>query len=129
MRIVITRADGFIGKNLRFRLTELDHRDVVLVTETTSLSSLRDILKGVEFVFHLAGVNRPKDPTEYAAGNTGFTRTLCATLDAIGSRAPIVFTSSIQADLDNDYGLSKRAAEIVLQHYSSDTGVRLISFA
>lgn len=123
MRIVITGADGFIGKNLRFRLAESGHDDVACVTDTTPLESLHDVLASADFVFHLAGINRPREVAEFAIGNTGFTETLCATLKAAGSRAPIVFTSSTQAELDNPYGQSKLAAEAALRQYSADTGV------
>ncbi len=121
MRIVITGADGFIGKNLRFRLAELGHDDIACVTESTP-GSLCGILANANFVFHLAGINRPKETAEFATGNTGFTQTLCAELKAAGSHAPIVFTSSTQAELDNPYGQSKLAAEAALRQYSGDTG-------
>ena len=84
MRIVVTGADGFIGKNLRVRLRELGHTDVVSITSASSATELNVALAGADFVFHLAGVNRPKDPGEFATGNTGFTKTLCAALAESG---------------------------------------------
>ncbi len=128
MRIVITGADGFIGKNLRFRLAELGHGDVVSVTDATRPEALSDALASAGFVFHLAGINRPKDVAEFVSGNTGFTQTFCETLRAIGSRAPIAFTSSTQAELDNSYGQSKLAAEAALRQYSAYTGVPVFIF-
>lgn len=122
MRIVVTGADGFIGKNLRLRLRELGHDDVVGVTRGTSVAQLRAALVGAEFVFHLAGVNRPQDPAEFTTGNAGFTGTLCEALAAAGSRARVVFASSTQAALDNPYGRSKRTAEQTLLEHGAATG-------
>jgi UDP-2-acetamido-2,6-beta-L-arabino-hexul-4-ose reductase len=123
MRIVVTGADGFIGKNLCFRLTELGYTDVVGITDATPHQLLRNILAGADYLFHLAGINRPRDVSEFLAGNTGFSETLCNTLSAVSSNAPIVFTSSTQAVLDNAYGRSKLAAETILREYSAESGI------
>lgn len=73
--------------------------------DATLPEALSDALAGADFVFHLAGINRPKDAAEFITGaRRGFTQTLCGTLKAIGSRPPIAFTSSTQAELDNPYG-------------------------
>jgi UDP-2-acetamido-2,6-beta-L-arabino-hexul-4-ose reductase len=77
VRIVVTGADGFIGRNLRVRLREMGHEDVVSVTRATPAEQLDAALAGADFVFHLAGVNRPLDPAEFASGNADFTRRLC----------------------------------------------------
>ncbi|MBX3622304.1 MAG: capsular polysaccharide biosynthesis protein CapF [Rhizobacter sp.] len=122
MQIVLTGADGFIGRNLRVRLGELGHTNVSPVTSATTADQLEGLLSTADFVFHLAGVNRPKDPSEYMTGNTGFTRTLAAGLRATGRLIPIAFASSIQATQDNPYGASKLAAEDVLLEYGRDTG-------
>jgi len=123
MRIVITGADGFIGRNLRVRLRELGHADVHGVTRTTPAADLPGMLHGADFVFHLAGVNRPQNPAEFEAGNAGFTAALCAALVAAGCRAPLAFASSTQAGLDNPYGRSKRAAEEALLRHGRERGV------
>jgi UDP-2-acetamido-2,6-beta-L-arabino-hexul-4-ose reductase len=73
-------------------------------------------------VFHLAGVNRPKDPADFSVGNIGFTRTLCAALRLSGRNTPVAFASSTQAELDNAYGRSKKEAENVLLEYAATTG-------
>lgn len=122
MHIIITGADGFIGKNLHVRLRELGYAEVVSLVRGTSTEQLKDALAGADFVFHLAGVNRPKDPSEFATGNTGFTRELCEMLVAGGRRVPVAFTSSTQALLNNPYGRSKKAAEDALLDYARATG-------
>lgn len=128
MRIVVTGADGFIGKNLRVRLRELGHTDVVSITSAFSAADLQAALTGADFVYHLAGVNRPKDPAEFATGNAGFTQTLCDALMASGRRVPVAFTSSTQAALDNPYGRSKQDAEGALLEYARTIGAPLHLF-
>jgi UDP-2-acetamido-2,6-beta-L-arabino-hexul-4-ose reductase len=109
MKVLITGARGFVGKNLQLHLAERKNVEVVCFTR----------VEGVDFVFHLAGVNRPQDPQEFATGNAELTLSLCravsALAEAIGKKVPIVCTSSTQAALDNPYGHSKRAAEEALQ--------------
>jgi UDP-2-acetamido-2,6-beta-L-arabino-hexul-4-ose reductase len=122
MRIVITGADGFIGANLRVRLRELGKSDIVGITRNSRGEDLVAALAGADFVFHLAGVNRPKTEAEFASGNLGFTEQLCEALAASGRNIPVAFSSSIQATLENAYGRSKRAAEEALLRYSSQTG-------
>jgi UDP-2-acetamido-2,6-beta-L-arabino-hexul-4-ose reductase len=128
MRIVITGADGFIGRNLYVRLTELGFSDVGCITRSTSPSEAQVALAAADCVFHLAGVNRPQDPAEFATGNTDVTRTICDSLREAGRRATLVFTSSIQAVLDNPYGESKRAAENVVWAYGRATGAAVRVF-
>jgi UDP-2-acetamido-2,6-beta-L-arabino-hexul-4-ose reductase len=128
MRIVITGADGFIGRNLAVRLGELGYAPVIGITRQFSPESLRTALTGAGFVFHLAGVNRPIEPGEFLTGNAGFTADLCAALDAVACRAPVAFASSTQATLDNPYGLSKRAAEETLLAHGARHGVPVYLF-
>jgi UDP-2-acetamido-2,6-beta-L-arabino-hexul-4-ose reductase len=117
MHILITGADGFVGRNLRVHLGAGGRHDVTAITRQSPAGALDDAAEAADFVFHLAGVNRPTDPAEYETGNAGFTRDLCAALQAAGNAAPVAFTSSTQAALDNPYGRSKRRAEeILLQH-------------
>ncbi len=122
MRILITGADGFVGKNLRVKLAESGQHEVVCLSRRHSLDDLRAGVSGTDFVFHLAGVNRPKDPSEFTEGNRGFTETLCRVLRDSGRMIPVAVTSSTQAELENDYGRSKRQAEDALLEYGKSTG-------
>jgi UDP-2-acetamido-2,6-beta-L-arabino-hexul-4-ose reductase len=128
MAIVVTGADGFIARNLRVRLRELGHSDVRCVTRATPADELRAALAGADWVFHLAGVNRPKDESEFAQGNAEFTRALCRMLAAAPRPAKVVYASSTQAALDNPYGRSKRAAEDALLQYGKDSGAPVFLF-
>jgi UDP-2-acetamido-2,6-beta-L-arabino-hexul-4-ose reductase len=125
MRIAITGANGFIGRNLTLRLQELLRYTVLPITTETSDVDRRQALARADVVVHLAGINRPRNETEFAEGNTGYTQKLCAEL-IDGNRAlPVVFASSTQAVLDNPYGRSKLAAESALETYAQATGARV----
>lgn len=119
MKVLITGANGFIGRNLQLRLSERKDVQVVCFTREHGVRQLPELLQGVDFVFHLAGVNRPQDPGEFVVGNADLTRALCAAVanatHAGGRRIPILYTSSTQAALDNPYGRSKREAEAALR--------------
>lgn len=118
MKVLITGAQGFVAKNLRQHLSERRDVDVVCFDATDEVSRLVEKLEGVDFVFHLAGVNRPKDPGEFTTGNRDLTQVLCDTVrakaSATGKVIPVLLTSSIQAAKENDYGRSKKAAEDVV---------------
>ena len=127
MKVLITGADGFVGKNLQLHLAERKDVQVVCFTREHSVDELPDLLDGVDFVFHLAGINRPQDPAEFASGNTDLTVALCKAVaevaETTGRKVPVVFTSSAQAALDNLYGASKRAAEDALFDLQRQYGV------
>ena len=110
MEIVVTGAQGFLGKNLITVLREKEH-EVLEVHRGTPENVLADYLGRAEFVFHLAGVNRPKKPSEFFEGNVEFTKTVTNTLLSCDSRAPIVLSSSTQAEKNNDYGERKTPIE------------------
>jgi len=82
------------------------------------LNSLAEHLKDTDLIFHLAGVNRPENLEEFETGNVGITQTIFEILDGLGRNVPIVFSSSIQAALENPYGISKKKAEDILIEYS-----------
>jgi UDP-2-acetamido-2,6-beta-L-arabino-hexul-4-ose reductase len=121
MRILITGARGFIASNLRVRLGEAGFHDLVCITRDSSLSDLRAGLAGADFVFHLAGINRPKTEDEFTSGNRDFTQLVCKELAATGRRTPLLFASSIQAIQQNPYGQSKLAAESTILQYGQHT--------
>ncbi|NJK51644.1 MAG: capsular polysaccharide biosynthesis protein CapF [Leptolyngbyaceae cyanobacterium SU_3_3] len=121
MQVLVTGASGFVGRNLCLHLSELEHFTVIPITRQSSSKDLREALTRADFIVHLAGVNRPQDPAEFDNGNTGFTQQLCETLAQVGRSMPITYTSSTQAELDNPYGQSKRAAEDVLLAYQQQT--------
>lgn len=118
MKVLITGANGFVGRNLLLHLRERCDVQVVCYTREQHVTQLPEMLNGVDFVFHLAGVNRPQDPQEFSAGNTDLTRDLCLAVAGVarvtGRPIPILYTSSTQAAQDNAYGRSKREAEEVL---------------
>ncbi len=122
MKILVTGSNGFIGKNLRIFLAEQGFTDVTCFEQDHSYTDLVDMVAKTEFVFHLAGVNRPKDEIEFSQGNTDLTQRLVSLLSATGRNIPLVLTSSIQADRDNAYGKSKAAAEQVALDYMRQTG-------
>ena len=119
MKVLITGANGFVGKNLQLHLAERKDVQVVCFTRGDDVAQLPALLQGVDFVFHLAGVNRPQDPQKFVSGNVDLTQALCqavgAVADATGKPVPIIYTSSAQAWCDNPYGQSKRGAEEALQ--------------
>lgn len=122
MNIVVTGADGFIGKNLVIRLSELGYTNIAEVTRHTPEAAVDAALASAGFVFHLAGVNRPQDPKDFDIGNGGLTERICTALAAAGKKAGLVLSSSTQAALDNPYGQSKRAAEASARRYAAESG-------
>lgn len=132
MKVLITGAEGFLGKNLRQHLAERRDVEVVTFSRAHAVTDLPRLSEGVAFVFHLAGVNRPQDPQEFVTGNTNLTIDLLRVLeektDRQGQKVPVVYTSSIQAACDNPYGASKRAAEKALAEYSARSGASVHVF-
>jgi len=122
MRVLVTGANGFIGKNLQMHLRERGGVEIVPFTREHIETDLPDLLKGVDWVFHLAGINRPEDPSEFVTGNAGLTEALCEAVKKTGRKIPMMYTSSIQVEKDNDYGTSKLAAENALLELNQTTG-------
>ena len=139
MKILVTGAHGFVGKNLCATLQNIaagkDHThgidpDVVVYEYDigTDPALLEDYCRDCDFVFHLAGVNRPQDPAEFMQGNFGFTSVLLDTLRRHGNTCPVLLSSSVQAALDNPYGLSKKAGEDRLFAYGVETGAPVLVY-
>lgn len=125
MKVLITGANGFVAKNLITRLGELEDFEIVIFSRQNPESQLPELIANIDAVVHLAGVNRPPSPEEFAAGNAGFTQRLCEALLADGRQIPVIFTSSTQAAQDNSYGKSKLDAELFLRDYASQTGAQV----
>lgn len=119
MKVLITGANGFIAKNLIERLDREEDIEYYKYDKESSENMLEAYLKEVDFVFHLAGVNRPENPDEFYTGNTDLTKNILTILEKQDRTVPILFTSSTQAEYENDYGKSKRQAEELLVAYAS----------
>lgn len=119
MKILITGSDGFIAKNLIVELKNRGYNNLLLVNRETAEDTIQNYAAECNVLFHLAGVNRPEKEEEYLSGNVEFTEKLITYLKKNPKKVHIVFSSSIQADRENVYGVSKRKAEILLQNYVS----------
>ncbi|MBP3413383.1 MAG: capsular polysaccharide biosynthesis protein CapF [Oscillospiraceae bacterium] len=139
MKILVTGAKGFVGKNLTSTLYNIvagkdKSRDIAPDLEIfeydidTDPALLPRWCEECEFVFHLAGVNRPKEQKEFMEGNFGFTDTLLGCLRQARNTCPILISSSIQAALDNPYGKSKLAGEELLRKYGEETGAKVLIY-
>ncbi len=128
MKILVTGAKGFIGKNLIAELRNRNYTEIFEYDRDTDPSLLDEYCKEADFVFHLAGVNRPKEQSEFMEGNFGFTSDLLNTLKNNNNTCPVMISSSIQAELDNPYGESKKAGEELLFSYGEETGAKVLVY-
>ena len=144
MNILVTGAHGFVGKNLVAALRnirdgkdrthpELDIREIFEYDTDSSPEQLADYAKSADFVFHLAGVNRPKTAEEYLSGNTGSLEILLAALQNAGNRCPVMLASSAQASLvwryaGSEYGKAKLACEKRLRAYAAEAGAEALIY-
>lgn len=128
MKILVTGAKGFIGKNLAYALRNSGYDDILEFDVDTDGEKLGDYCANCDFVFHLAGINRPENNKEFKTGNVEFTQTLLDLLRANNNDCPIMYASSIQAIWDNDYGRSKKQAEDLILDYESNTGVHALIY-
>ena len=114
MRVVVTGAGGFIGKNLRVPLAQRRDLEVVPITRGCAEADLEQAIRTADVLIHLAGINRPKDPIEFTTGNIDLTRRVIDTLQQTDRKIPVAFASSVQTGRETPYGLTKRAAEEAL---------------
>ena len=121
VKILVTGAKGFVGRNLCLTLRQMPDIEV-LPYDLGDEAKLDSYIAACDFVMHLAGVNRPKDPAEFKTGNTVFTEDLLDRLSARENPPSVLLSSSIQAALENDYGRSKAAAEDAVRAYGEKTG-------
>lgn len=140
MKILVTGAKGFVGRNLVSQLYNIrdgkarnygiDSEDLAVYEYDidSDPADLEEYCKNADFVFNLAGVNRPKDNSEFLKGNFGFASVLLDTLKKYGNTCPVMVSSSIQAVLDNPYGESKRAGEQLMFEYSAETGAKVLVY-
>lgn len=120
MNILITGADGFIAKNLISVLRKKNDLNLLLLTRRNE-DELDSFVQQADFIYHLAGVNRPKEAHEFYMGNSGLTERLVTLLKKHQKNTPILLSSSTQAEADNDYGKSKLQAEEAILGYSKQT--------
>ncbi len=139
MNILVTGAKGFIGRNLCATLRNLNEgKDKTFTINSplnifefdldTNPALLFEYCAKADFVYNLAGINRPKTEEEFMAGNYGFALTLLEILKKLGNKCPIMLASSIQAVLDNPYGKSKKAGEDLYFNYARETGVKVLVY-
>ena len=125
MNILITGARGFMGRNLRHTLAAIQpENQLYLIDKNSTLQELEEAARNADFVVHLAGVNRTRDPAELMQGNADFTQQLMDLLEK-GKQPPVWLPSSIQAEEDHPYGQSKRAAEETVRAYGERTGAQI----
>jgi UDP-2-acetamido-2,6-beta-L-arabino-hexul-4-ose reductase len=123
MKILVTGALGFIGRNLISELERREDLTVLPFDRDDGMDKLKQFCKECDFVFNLAGINRPEKEEEFMEGNYDFALTLMQMLEESNNTCPIVFSSSIQATLENSYGKSKKAGEEALFSYGKRLGV------
>ena len=138
MKILVTGAKGFVGKNLVAQLKNIKEgklrgfpveiEDVFEYDIDSKPEDLDRYCREADFVFNLAGVNRPQKQEEFMEGNFGFASTLLDTLKKYGNKCPVMISSSTQAALDNPYGESKRAGEQLMRDYAEETGAKVLIY-
>ncbi|MGE5455583.1 MAG: NAD-dependent epimerase/dehydratase family protein [Ignavibacteriales bacterium] len=111
MKVLLTGSKGFIGRNMLVFLRETKDVEVIEFNVEDEFSKIKENIDTIDFIFHFAGINRPKDVSEFYEGNTNLTKDIINLLNEKNKKIPLIYSSSIQAELDNDYGKSKKQAE------------------
>lgn len=128
MKILVTGADGFIGTNLCLRLEDIGYKDLIKIGRTSTEEEFLSGIKAADFIYHLAGVNRPIDENEFEIGNSNLTQKIVNILIDNNLSTPVMFSSSTQAAFDNAYGKSKAIAEIALNNYASKCRAKIYCY-
>lgn len=124
-KILVTGSDGFIGRNLCQRLEEIGCSEVIKINRSSTDADINNAVNRSDFIFHLAGVNRPKDDNDFFKGNADLTEKIVNILLRLKKKTPVVLSSSTQAERDNAYGKSKLSAERILSHYCEIASARV----
>lgn len=127
-KILVTGSNGFVGKNIVVALNETKKYEVITIDRQNSEEELRQATLKADFIVHLAGVNRPKEASEFYEGNGGLTEKIVNFLKNENKNTPILITSSTHAEIDNDYGKSKKQSEDVLIKYSDECNAKVYIF-
>ncbi|KAF2785084.1 capsular biosynthesis protein [Clostridium perfringens] len=127
-KILVTGSSGFIGKNVVVTLRELNLYEIITIDKNNTEEELDKAILDSDFIIHLAGINRPKDINEFYEGNSGLTEKIIRCIEKNNKKIPILITSSIQANLDNDYGISKKQSEEALIEYSNKNNINIYIF-
>lgn len=120
--ILVTGSKGFVGKNLIVSLKQIDNYKIIEIDSSSSETDLKLAINDADFIVHLAGVNRPKEISEFYSGNNGLTKKIVDYLIESNKKTPILITSSIHAESNTDYGISKKKSEDILIEYSKKYG-------
>ena len=123
MKVLITGADGFIAKNLRVSLAKMSQIDTLLYSKNDSFEKLESFIEKADFIFHLAGVNRPKSTDEFYEGNRNLTQIIVNLISKQNKQIPILLSSSSQIGNGSEYAKSKEAAEEIIKKYSHENNV------
>ena len=122
MQVLVTGSNGFIGKNLLERLSHIDAINISTFSREDTLKSLEEKVLEADFIFHLAGINRPENVDEFYTGNRDLTQSIVEAASKSKKKIPILMSSSTQVERDNDYGQSKREGELALEAYAKENG-------
>jgi UDP-2-acetamido-2,6-beta-L-arabino-hexul-4-ose reductase len=128
MKILVTGSNGFIAKNLIAELKNRGFYEIFEYNRYTDSKLLKNYCKESDFIFHLAGVNRTSNDNDFIASNINFTNELLSLLKSHNNRCPILISSSIQSELDNPYGKSKKAQEEIILNYSIENNVKVFIY-
>lgn len=128
MKILVTGSNGFIGKNLISNLTLYKNIEILKFDRSKTLEQLDEYTKECDFVFHLAGVNRVKNSREFTKNNVELTNNLINLLIKNNNKCPVMVSSSIQAELENDYGKSKKSVEDLIFNYGKENNVKVFVY-